>query len=705
MNNLTKFDLLNKLILISAIVILLQYLFDFSSVDLNVPFSYNGDALLNLVSIKTLLESGWFFYNSQLGMPYGMNFLEFPGSDGFFLIVLKAIGLITHSPAYILNLFYILGFPLIYFSTYWACRQFSINIYLSISIAIVFTIAPFHFFRNLQHIFLATYFIVPLITIVIVDIGFGMPRDSNNFEPTKSVSLKYYLILVLAGMCGVYYAFFSLIFITFSGISGWINTRKIYILKNTFFACLTIIVVVLLNLLPSIIYRIHEGINSSVAQRSFFESDIYGLRITQLLLPIWGHRYGFLADINNRYRENLLITEATSGSLGLIASIGFIALIIIIFSLKTKKYHSLIVLAKLNLVATLFSTIGGFGVLFALLVTPQFRGVNRISIFIAFFSLVAFCILLQKFVNSFSIQKKLISPLYFCIGLFLVTVSIHDQIPIGGRGKHDLANKNFYDEKSYIEKVEKALPKNAMVYQYPYVQFPETPPKYKEGYYDYFRPYIQSQNLRWSNASIKGTDADKLNLAIMNLKSNQQVLAIAKIGFSGVLINRLACEDGCIEFEEQLQKISAGDPIINLDNSNIFYLIENKKIFDSMNIVEFTMGGGFYPLEKNSAGESWNWAQSKGKIIFYNFSNQEENWRLSSKIVVLQSNTLLISSKSGFKKEIKFVPGQEVPISIDLKLLPGVTSFEFDTGMPAINIKPDTRKFGFRVTSVNLTKN
>jgi phosphoglycerol transferase len=182
-------------------VILLQYLFDFSSVDLNVPFSYNGDALLNLVSIKTLLESGWFFYNSQLGMPYGMNFLEFPGSDGFFLIVLKAIGLITHSPAYILNLFYILGFPLIYFSTYWACRQFSINIYLSISIAIVFTIAPFHFFRNLQHIFLATYFIVPLITIVIVDIGFGMPRDSNNFEPTKSVSLKYYLILVLAGMC------------------------------------------------------------------------------------------------------------------------------------------------------------------------------------------------------------------------------------------------------------------------------------------------------------------------------------------------------------------------------------------------------------------------------------------------------------------------------------------------------------------------
>ena len=696
-------SLWNKLLPLFAIVALLHYLFDFRSLDLSVPLGYDGDALLTLATIKTMVESGWIFYNNHLGAPYGMNFLDFPGSDNFFLIILKIISYFSQDPPFILNVFYILGFLLIYFSTFWACRKFEINFYLSIALAIVFTIAPYHFLRNVKHLFLATYFIVPLITVVIVDIGFGVGNAIDRSEPLQKINWKYLLILCIAGMCGVYYAFFSLIFIFVAGILGWITIRKNFILKNTLLACTTIIVVVLLSLLPNIIYRIHEGVNFTVAQRGFFESEIYGLRITQLLLPIWGHRNEFLANLNHRYQDHLLITEATSSALGIIASVGFISLIAIsIFGFNIKKHHSLMVLAKLNLVAILFTTIGGFGILFALLVTPQFRGLNRISIFVAFFSLVAFGIFLQQTINYLSRKKKLLSFMYPLIGLFLVVFSIYDQIPLGAIGKSEAAIKNYYEEKRFIDKIESSLPQNSMVYQYPYVQFPETAPLYKEGYYEFLKPYLHSRNLKWSYGAIKGRDSDLLHIAIGSLSSSQQALAIFKTGFSGVLINKLACKDACIDFESQIKNISYQESIINKESSNVFYRIDVNKMSDSMDLVGYMMGPGFYPTEKSSEGGSWNWATGKGKISIYNFSNTERIGLLKSKIVVLQSEQLLISNAQGFRKRIQFVRGEEMNVSIELQLQPGINDFEFDTSAPPIEIKPDPRKFGFRLSSTQV---
>jgi hypothetical protein len=52
-------------------------------------------------------------------------------------------------------------------------------------------------------------------------------------------------------------------------------------------------------------------------------------------------------------------------------------------------------LSRLNLGSLLFVSNGGLGLLFALWVSAKIRGWNRISIFIAFFSLVALAVLLE----------------------------------------------------------------------------------------------------------------------------------------------------------------------------------------------------------------------------------------------------------------------------------------------------------------------
>ena len=69
---------------------------------------------------------------------------------------------------------------------------------------------------------------------------------------------------------------------------------------------------------------------------------------------------------------------------------------------------------------------------------------------------------------------------------------------------------------------------------------------------------------------------------------------------------------------------------------------------------------------------------------------------------MLQSEELLISNAQGFRKKIKFVRGEEMNVSVELQLQPGINHFEFDTGMPPIEIKPDPRKFGFRLSSIQI---
>ena len=50
----------------------------------------------------------------------------------------------------------------------------------------------------------------------------------------------------------------------------------------------------------------------------------------------------------------------------------------------------------LNATALLYGTVGGFGTIFALFVSPQLRSLNRISVFIAFLSLAAVAACLDR---------------------------------------------------------------------------------------------------------------------------------------------------------------------------------------------------------------------------------------------------------------------------------------------------------------------
>ena len=60
-----------------------------------------------------------------------------------------------------------------------------------------------------------------------------------------------------------------------------------------------------------------------MGMRSPVESDLYGLRISQILFPNPAHEIGVLRNLSQHYNSSLTpITEANTSAMGLISSLG-----------------------------------------------------------------------------------------------------------------------------------------------------------------------------------------------------------------------------------------------------------------------------------------------------------------------------------------------------------------------------------------------
>src|SRR5579871_3352553 len=80
-----------------------------------IPLYYarGGDELLTVTWVKAMIDDGWYANVSHLGFPSGMSFSDFPVPSLVHLIALRLITLVVHHPATAVNLYFLLGFPLV----------------------------------------------------------------------------------------------------------------------------------------------------------------------------------------------------------------------------------------------------------------------------------------------------------------------------------------------------------------------------------------------------------------------------------------------------------------------------------------------------------------------------------------------------------------------------------------------------------------
>jgi phosphoglycerol transferase len=524
--------------------------------ELNVPFNYGGDGLAYLWNVQRAIEGIWYFENERSGFPFGSNHLDYPTSDTGTYLALKLLGWLFESTASVMNLYYLLGFSLCSFFGYLTSRSMGVTKYISIATALLYSFASFHFGR-VGHLFFTWYFVAPLFFYI------GFRLFSNKFIFTNPDTKTKNKIINAAGLIflasfGIYYALFGCFVVGICTAMASALQRSWQRLYEGLLSVVFIVIGVLLNVMPSLIYIFQKGENREGVNRLAGESELYALKITQMLLPRADHRLDSFFEFASRYNNAFPhVTENISASLGLIGSVGFLLLVVtLIFSLTTPlkslliptlnqddsgrlgTYHMRMrILMILTLCLVLIGTVGGGSSLFALLISTSIRSWNRISIFIAFISVLALMLSVDYLVI------KYIKPHYskfVGVGLACVflAIGLYDQTAKPCHTCMRLNRSLIENDAAFVRSIETSLPNGSAIYQLPYMAYPESNAVNSLGSYDQARGLLNSLQLKWSFGGMRGRAGDWFFRKLSHLPIHQQITVIKAMGFSGIYIDR-----------------------------------------------------------------------------------------------------------------------------------------------------------------------
>jgi phosphoglycerol transferase len=538
--------------------------------DLTTPYSYSGDSLFHAWMAQRV-DEGWVFDNARSGYPFGSSFLDFPGSDGGSHLIIKLLAILGGGWVAAANLFFLAGFPVCFIATYVTSRAFGLNRSFAMATGLLYTFIPFHFLR-LQHLFYTWYFVAPLFFYLALSVyRTRMPELAQRRRVNLGKVFIAAIGLVALASFGVYYALFGVIVIALAGVLSWVNTGQLRGMRKAAVLCTAVVIGILVNVAPNLIGNLSEGRNPEVAKRSYVESEIYGLKMMQLLLPRPEHRSSTLAKVGQAYNSATpLINENSTSSLGLIGAAGFLlALIYVVLSpAGVLADERLRLVAATTLVLFLFATIGGLGSTFAMLVTPSIRGWNRISIFIAFGAILFLFLLLDLL-----LQRKALRfagyPVVLASGMILV--GLYDQTSPACHACNQAQKNAFESDKSFIHNIEKALPSGAAIYQLPYIGFPETPPLHRLLNYQMMAGVLQSTSLKWSFGGMKGRPGDLFYRSLAQEPMAKQIEVARNLGFQGITIDRRGYADNADALVTELTLLLQQTPQLQSDNGEMVF--------------------------------------------------------------------------------------------------------------------------------------
>jgi phosphoglycerol transferase len=572
--SLAKTDKLIPIALGGFCFLLAWYLM--GSFNLHYPISYRGDTFFMSWMIKRLIDGFWIFNSVYSGFPFGSAFYDFPTSDSGSLIIFKLLGSFTHNYILTLNIYFLLGFSVTSTISYVVLKKLGCSKIFSLTGAILFTFLPFHLFR-LEHLFYTWYFNIP----IFIWLAFKIFSIHSLFYELKQKAwerIKLCLCLLFLASFGVYNAFFAALMFVASGIAGslkWNSTKNII---SAFIAIFILTMGVGLNIAPNFIYSYKHGSNPLAINRSAMESECYGLKLVQMLLPQAWHRSAHLRKISAEYNQTFpLVTENITASLGLIGSLGLIILLSIAIGTPFFRFNvdtRIQLLAFLTMFLFIFATIGGFSSIFSLCVSPMIRAWNRVSVFIGFAAIAAFMLCAEKFLKKIT-HKKFLKQAELYAGIFFITFGIWDQTYKAPKSDYNILKIQFLSDKHFIQKIEKLIPGGA-VYQLPYIGFPEETINNNFYSYDIFRGYLHSTTLHWSSGGTKGRPGDLFFRNLASQPMRQQIEMIKKLGFNGIYIDRRGYSDQGIVIEKEIAKnLDHAVNIVSEDKNLLFFYVSN----------------------------------------------------------------------------------------------------------------------------------
>lgn len=566
--------------MVASIVIALVSL-DFMNINWDIYCSVTRDSAATEAIIKSIQENGivGLFFNYRVGAPnVAGSWIDASGIDLLLGIIIWLLNLVFRpSTQRLYYLTLIVTFMLASWSMSVLLSKLKVNKIVNFCFSLLFSFGPYHFYRYIYHIALGNSFTIPLAILMCLYV-LGIIKDNDD---PKKTCWQYIIYGALLGLGCPYYMFFALILFAVMYLFVFIKRDDIKSSVKRSFCILSSLIGLLISRLPSIIMNIMHGKNTLAFARIAEEQELYALKIIQLLLPVKYSRIKFMADITNEYYSHFdYATENYMSSLGIAASVGFLILCsLFIFSfIKLKSgiennfdWNLINYLSLTTITLLLVADTGGFGEVFNKLITPQFRCYNRVSVVIACISLVILAYIINYYFSKNSI-------LFLAITIGVLGVGLYDQVNIADM-KETRPMYEYWDQLygDFFERVEDSCTPGSMVYQLPFMGYPEVNNIFNLERSKHFVGYLYTDTLRWSFGGIMGRDTLAEEMYIDGGMSDRFVKLLKEIGFSGVYIDI----DGYGDYGESILNYYYGlgvEPIVSLDGKMYYFDITSLDI-------------------------------------------------------------------------------------------------------------------------------
>jgi hypothetical protein len=548
---------------------------------LGIPLTPGGDNYYVLMQIKGVLDNGWVLTNPYLGTPFGQDLHDFAGNrELLHVVIVKVLGLFSSNPAAIYNVYYLLSFPLIGLASYVVMRWLGISRPAAVTMSALYAVAPYHFRHGT---FLWAYYTVPLAAYLILAIYSGAPLFERRAGQVRWLlryasrrSLLTLAVAVTVALSSFYYAGFTVFLVLMATAITFVVSRR----RGTLAAGVAIVIAIVaagaIAEAPALIYHARHGGNSVAAQRDAAEAELYSTNIAQLVMPVTGHRVGPLRRLTERWQAESKVNKEAS-HLGSIAALGFVWLLAVAAVAAAGSTGRLVRdarqrhLALATLTALLLGTTGGLSGLIAYTLTTQLRTWTRLTIFISFFALAAIGLLLDA--GHAELRRRGVRTprvaVAAILGLICGLAALDQTSPVNVPG-YERNAAAYRGDDAFAKAIEAELGDGGMVYQLPYIPFPENDPIGGMGPYDEVRPYLHSKTLRYSFGAMKGRPAD-WQADTAGAPPEQLAPAIAAAGFDGVYIDRFAYPDFAAGTEAELQQVAGTPPLVSADDRFSFF--------------------------------------------------------------------------------------------------------------------------------------
>lgn len=547
------------------------------------PFVHSGDAMAHLALLETVGWTGTPAPNDRLGAPHGVDWVDMPsGADRVHLVLLRALRAITGDTVVAANLYLLLAIVLVGLAAYVVLRWLRCTPLASGVAAVVFAVAPTQFARaGVGHLFLLAYFAVPFTVYLALWASGGLGNGSarGDVVPDRARgSWREWVVpiglMLLIGSSSAYYAVFGAIGIAATGAVVALRRGSWRAAARPALVAAGTMGVVVVNVAGEALRR-----GGDAGVRVPLDSDSFGLRLAQMLLPIRDHRVSPLADwADGAYR--IAAPGDRGAPLGLLALVGVAAVGVwcvrnlgrgtpgpsVLTDGVEGRSGVVARLGVLLLSVVAFAVTGGIGMVLATLGLTQIRAWSRMSIMVGFIGVAALAMCLDGASRRWAPSR----PLRWSVALVLVGVALFDQFGTSSLPSESRNAERWEADRELAADLQAELPDDAMVFQLPVGTFPAELPMGEIQANDLLGPHVAGDgSLRWSVGAMSGRGGD-WQRSVAALPTEEMAAHLAAAGVAAIAVDRRALDEGD-ELEVELTEVLGAPAFVTSDGTRAWY--------------------------------------------------------------------------------------------------------------------------------------